>query len=268
MISFFRILCLSILISGTTQAGIHKKPPPQRAVPMVLIPGGSYAPLYSIDTAIVSTKPFYLDVYPVTNEQYYHFTTQNAEWQKGRVKSVFADAGYLRHWPDQISSADQLMRLKDKPVVNISWFAAKKYCECQGKRLPGVDEWEFVALASKSQPNGARDPDFYQEVLDWYSKPSDKELGDVRSTFKNYYGVYDMYGLVWEWVLDFNTALISGESRKDNALDKKLFCGGSSVGTADPSNYVAFMRYAMRASLKANYTVGNLGFRCAKNEAP
>ena len=237
----------------------------QSSPEMAFIKGGTYSPLYNIDTAIATTGPFFIDVYPVTNEEYYQFTKQYPEWQKGKVKSIFADAGYLRHWPNQVSSIDQLKRIKDKPVVNISWFAAKKYCECQGKRLPATDEWEFVALAGKSSPNGAQDPDFYQEILDWYSKPSGEELGDVGSTFKNYYGVYDIYGLVWEWVLDFNSALISGESRKDYALDKNLFCGGASAGGADPSNYVAFMRYAMRGSLKANYTVGNLGFRCAKD---
>ena len=32
-------------------------------------------------------------------------------------------------------------------------------------------------------------------------------------------------------------------------------------------NYAAFMRYAFRGSIKANYTTKNLGFRCAKNIA-
>jgi len=25
----------------------------------------------------------------------------------------------------------------------------KKYCECQGKRLPTMDEWEYVAMADE-----------------------------------------------------------------------------------------------------------------------
>ena len=46
-------------------------------------------------------------------------------------------------------------------------------------------------------------------------------------------------------------------------LDRNLFCAGGSVGATDVSNYAAYMRYAFRASLKANYAVANLGFRCA-----
>ena len=87
----------------------------------------------------------------------------------------------------------------------------------------------------------------------------------VGSTFENYWGIYDMHGLVWEWVYNFNAVLISGESRKDVDTDNKLFCAGGSVGSTDLMNYAAFMRYAFRGSIKANYCIQNLGFRCAQN---
>ncbi len=35
--------------------------------------------------------------------------------------------------------------------------------------------------------------------------------------------------------------------------------------TLDPGNFPAFMRYGFRSSLKADYCVHNLGFRCAKD---
>ena len=72
-----------------------------------------------------------------------------------------------------------------------------------------------------------------------------------------------MHGLVWEWVDDYNTALVTGESRGDSGLDRNLFCGSESVGSSDPKDYAAFMRFAFRSSLEAKYTVRNLGFRCA-----
>ena len=53
------------------------------------------------------------------------------------------------------------------------------------------------------------------------------------------------------------------ESRDPNGGDSAAFCGGSAAGVADPTDYPAFMRYSMRASLKANYTADNVGFRWA-----
>lgn len=73
-----------------------------------------------------------------------------------------------------------------------------------------------------------------------------------------------MHGLVWEWTLDFNSALVSGESRADAALERSLYCGAGASGAADFADYAAFMRFAHRASLEARYTSAGLGFRCAR----
>ena len=81
----------------------------------------------------------------------------------------------------------------------------------------------------------------------------------------NYWGVHDLHGLVWEWVADFNTAMVTGDARGDTGLDRQLFCGSGSVGARDPGNFTAFMRYGLRSSLKADYCIHNLGFRCAKD---
>ena len=67
----------------------------------------------------------------------------------------------------------------------------------------------------------------------------------------NGFGVRDMVGLVWEWTLDFNAYATTAKSRDANGKDCAGFCGGAAAGVADPTDYPAFMRYSMRASLKA-----------------
>lgn len=234
----------------------------QQQTTMALIKGGTYVPLYSLDSQKVIVKPFFIDVFPVTNEDYKKFILQNLSWSKSKIKSIYADSNYLKHWSSDTTFNLQIAK---SPVVNVSWFAAKKYCECQGKRLPTVAEWEIVAKASETIKDASKDIKFNQWVLSWVSKPNPKVLPSIGTTFKNYYGVWDMHGLVWEWTYDFNSALTTGESRGNSGLDNTFFCGGGSFNSKDINNYAAFMRFATRSSVKAKYGVPNLGFRCVKD---
>jgi sulfatase modifying factor 1 len=86
-----------------------------------------------------------------------------------------------------------------------------------------------------------------------------------RSRAAELFGFFDLHGLVWEWTSDFNSAIVTGDARGDTGLDRQLFCGAGSAGAKDTGNFPAFMRYGFRSSLKAPYTVHNLGFRCAKD---
>lgn len=227
---------------------------------MSLIPGGSYTPLFSDQNLEVRVGAFYLDRYAVTNEQFLAFTEQHPKWRKDRIKPVFSDANYLK----QVSE-DALIRIAQRPVTNVSWFAARAYCKSLNKHLPSVDEWEFAARASRTRIDASRDPEFRRLILRWYAKPVAAELPDVRDTHPNFWGVHGMHGVVWEMVDDFNTALVTGESRGDSQLEKQLFCGAGAVSSADPADYAAFMRYALRSSYSAAYTMESLGFRCAKD---
>ncbi|MDD4597553.1 MAG: formylglycine-generating enzyme family protein [Lentimicrobiaceae bacterium] len=229
---------------------------------MELIPEGKYLPLYSGNNNFKTTGAFYIDRYPVTNQEFKKFVRDNPEWGKLRVKSLFADKGYLRHWNDENSFED---KLKDSPVVNVSWFAAQKFCECQGKRLPTTDEWERVAAAGLKSADGSKEKDFQQWILMVTSRPQQKPIPDIGSTKQNFYGIWDMHGLIWEWTYDFNSSLSSGGSRGNTGSGNDLFCGGGGAQSGDVENYAAFLRYALRSSLKAGHVLQNLGFRCVSD---
>ncbi len=229
---------------------------------MVPIKGGTYTPLYGRDSLQVTISDFEIDVYPVTNNEYLKFVKKHPKWQRSKVKKIFADGNYLSGWiSDTVLGKNQSL---NAPITNISWFAAKDYCECLGKRLPTIDEWEYVAMANKTMPDARQLKDYNKYILGWYEKPKTFN-NSIGSTFKNYWGVFDLHGLVWEWTLDFNSVMVSGESRKDVDNDSNLFCGSGAIGATDLMNYAAFMRYATRGSLKAKYAMKNLGFRCAKD---
>ncbi len=255
MIFFKKVLLISsIFICSTLWAQSTK---------MVTIKRGTYVPLYgSTDKKPVKVDAFTMDVYPVTNAEYLAFVKKYPDYSRSKIKGLFADNSYLSSWESDYSFGKG--NKSNAAVTNISWFAAKKYCECEGKRLPTMDEWEYVAMADEKLIDARTKEEFNKYILSSYEKPK-TYLNPIGSTFKNYWGVYDMHGLVWEWTSDFNSIFLSGESRKDKGPDKNLFCGSGSLNASDLMDYAAFMRYAFRGSLKANYSTRNLGFRCVKS---
>jgi formylglycine-generating enzyme required for sulfatase activity len=179
------------------------------------------------------------------------------------VKRLFADEGYLSHWAGELEpGAAQL----DQPVTRVSWFAAKAYAAWQGKRLPTTDEWEYAARAGFTMLDGPKDPEFRAAISEWYGSPSPSTLPAAASGRANVLGIRGLHGLVWEWTSDFNSAMVSDEGRTGGSVERQLFCGSGATGAVDPGDYAAFMRFGLRSSLKASFTIHNLGFRCAKDQ--
>jgi sulfatase modifying factor 1 len=242
----------------TASALFASEPPPG----MARVAGGIYRPAFRADAdlKLVPVRTFALDVQPVTNGDFLEFVRANPRWQRSRVKRLFADESYLKHWAQDLEPGTNAPA--QSPVTFVSWFAAKAFAEWKGKRLPSLAEWEYAASAGPTQPDGGNDPDFQRQVFAWYSTPT-KKLAVVGEGKANFWGIQDLHGLVWEWVSDFNTAMVNGDSRGDSSLDQQLFCGAGAQNARDREDFPAFMRFVFRSSLKADYTVHNLGFRCA-----
>ncbi len=272
---FFRAPVLAFvcaIASGPLVAQVDAGRAASPAVAMARVPAGSYVPLYRQPVADVASKrapavadrsrrvaAFEMDIYPVTNAAYLAFVRDHPEWRRSQAKPLFVDASYLVHWAGDLELG--ALAPPDAPVVNVSWFAARAYLRTQGKQLPTVDQWEYVAAASERDRDASREPLFLSRLRSWYGQSVPRPLPSVGTGFRTVYGPRDLHGLVWEWTLDFNSALVTGESRGDSALERTLFCGSGGVGAADFENYPAFMRYALRGSLEARYGVGSLGFR-------
>jgi len=211
--------------------------------------------------ATVEVGRFLLDRRPVTNAEFLDFVRTHPSWQRGRAPALLADGQYLAHWRGPVDPGPAAG--SSQPVTHVSWYAAKAYCEAQGARLPRWYEWEFAAAASETVADARSDPAWRQRILDWYARPTSAALADVGTSPENYYGISDLHGLIWEWVLDYNSLLVSNDSREQGGADRARFCGEGALSTADRDNYAVLMRIALLNSLQANYTTANLGFRCA-----
>ena len=188
---------------------------------MVLIPAGEFQMGNNNQKANGREKPahavyvdaFYMDKYPVTNEQFKIFLDANPHWRKPskwhgwnkakkRMKATlyiyrkYHDGDYLKHWNENNFPNGKA----DHPVTHVSWFAAMAYAKWAGKRLPTEAEWEKGArggLIGQKYPWG--------NLMDSNMVFCSKEVDETTSVGKyppNNYGLHDMVGNVWEWCLD------------------------------------------------------------------
>jgi formylglycine-generating enzyme required for sulfatase activity len=237
---------------------------PAAAAEYVALPGGTFASVLPADgkAAAAQVAPFRLRTELVTNGEFLAFVKAHPEWRRDKVAGILADARYLTQW----AGADELgeQALPRQPVTRVSWFAAQAYCASEGARLPSWYEWEFAAAADASRRDARSDPAWRENILGWYSRPSNAALPAVGGT-ANVYGVRDMNGLVWEWVDDFNALMVASDSRQQGDPDLLKFCGAGAISLQEKENYAVLMRIAMLSALKAADTTNNLGFRCAKS---
>lgn len=147
----------------------------------------------------------------------------------------------------------------DRPVEQVSWDEAKKYCELAGMRLPTEAEWEFAARAGTQ---GARYDNL--DKIAWYDKNSNSQTQPVATKYPNAWGLYDMLGNVWEWNADWYderyyeqkvTKDPKGPSGSPNKL--RVLRGGS--WNSNPRNARASIRNGNVPSVQYIY----IGFRCA-----
>lgn len=252
-----KIFVLIILSLGSAAEAAEPK--------LVSVPGGRLTPFWITpkektgEVETIEVPAFEAMVSPVTNKEFRSFLKKRSDWKRANVKSVFADGSYL----ERLAGAKP-----NAPITFVSWFAAQAYCEEKGMRLPTLIEWEYMAAASEDKADASKDPEFLGRILEWYSEPrSNNGLPPVGQKKPNLYGVRDLHGLVWEWVEDFNSSLVTGEGRTDGSLNRELFCGAGAMSGGNKENYAAFMRFAFRSSLKGASTAWNLGFRCVKGNS-
>ena len=199
---------------------------------------------------------------PVSNADFLAFVRAHPEWRRDRVAPVLAGRAYLAHWsaPDRLASRAQAAQ----PVTSVSWFAASAYCAARGARLPTWIEWEYAGAADKTRRDARRDPAWRERILAWYAEPATRALPAAGAGAPNAYGLRDLHGVVWEWIDDHASLLVSADNRSQGDPDRAKFCGAGALSTADREQYAVLMRVALLSSLEPADSTTRMGFRCAK----
>jgi sulfatase modifying factor 1 len=215
----------------------------------VFVPAGVYTPFFKTGagTRTVPVAPICLSETAITHEEFLGFVRHHPEWQKSHIKRLFAEDSYLSDWQNDLAPQPELL---SQPVTFVSWFAAGAYCEAQGGRLPTVAEWERFAGGSSPANKPAIGA----------GAPFAFAMGQIAPELAN---TKLQFPGVWEWTANFNSALVSGRIGTNEGADSSQFCGDG-IRAVDPSNYGAFLRYSFRSSLRGNFALKNLGFRCVR----
>jgi formylglycine-generating enzyme required for sulfatase activity len=211
---------------------------------MVFLEGGSFL-MGSSDSLEegpqfeATVDPFFVDVYPVTNEQYREFLEST-----GHPEPKF--------WRHRDFNGDK------QPVVGVTWAEAQAYAAWAGKRLLTEAEWEFAARGKQNRryPWGIQEPDQtranYGDYLNMSSIVTMHEDGMTPE------GVYDLAGNVYEWTGDL--LLPYDPARRKAALKtgevRRVARGGSWHSPAHE------LRGSFRKGLFPETQLNTVGFRC------
>ena len=152
-----------------------------------------------------------------------------------------------------------------RPVESISWndaraFIAKLNAMEPGAtyRLPTEAEWEYAARAGSAAAYAFGDDAGQLDAYGWYADNAGNTTHPVGQKQPNAWGVYAMYGGVWEWVQERYGAYPSEaatESVGPPPGNRRVIRGGSWLSPAKDC------RAASRSHAHPTFRGANVGFR-------
>jgi formylglycine-generating enzyme required for sulfatase activity len=185
-------------------------------VEMVVIPGGPFIMGSGDKDEIdeppheVVVSPFYIDRYEVTQEEYERVLHKNPSLRKGARQPV----EQIR-WADAAAYCNARSRLDGlQPVYDLKTLV----CDfgANGYRLPTEAEWEYAARAGTTTRFFFGDNQAKLKLHAWFTENCMMKPRPVGTRQPNPWGLYDIYGNVWEWCHDFYQEDYYKKSPKQN----------------------------------------------------
>lgn len=241
-------------------------------IALVFIPAGKYligsatdvprAEAQEFPAHEVDVGAFWIDKTEVTNSMYQECVADRliaTPESGGELEGCRPHAGDLL--PGSGVAYYENDRFGSYPVINVSWFAAKEYCEWAGRRLPTELEWEAAARG------------LGRFLYPWGDSPSNPELANYAHSGSEPrvplrvglhphgsgpFSIFDMAGNVWEWTDSwFDPYPGSTYTSDEYGASSRVIRGGSYA------SWGFLLRASVRRGMEPDKWSQQVGFRCA-----
>jgi iron(II)-dependent oxidoreductase len=200
----------------------------------------------------IPIRPFYIDKFPVTNEQFKAFLDA-AQYHPED------DHNFLRDWKNGTFPAGWA----HKPVTWVSIEDARAYAAWAGKRLPHEWEWQFAAQGADGRPypwGTAPNPSAVPTPDTGHDLRGPDDV-DAHPKGASLFGVMDLVGNVWQWTDQYadehtRAAIVRGDSYYQPQGSMWYF----------PRNPTLDVHGKYLLMCPGKDRAGTIGFRCAKDE--
>ncbi len=151
----------------------------------------------------------------------------------------------------------------ERPVTDVVWTLARRFCKHFGFDLPTEAEWEVAARAGSTTPWFFGDSPSDLGAYAWFEGNSNGGPRPVGGKRPNAWGLHDVYGNVWEWVADMYGPY-TGESLVDPTGPPVTPGGHRVVRGAAYDDPPERMRSAHRGGARQVFKRRDVGFRCVR----